>query len=56
MYNSYWPDGDKSTNRNPSTPRPSTVVIARPPKGRYVDGQNKIPRPAGFVDHPSYKD
>jgi secreted PhoX family phosphatase len=55
-YTSYWPDGDKSTNRNPSVPKPSTVAITRPPKGRYVDGQNKIPRPAGFKDHPSYKD
>jgi uncharacterized protein len=49
-YTSYWPDGNKTENRNPSTPKPSTVVITRPK--RFVDGMNVIPRPVGFVEPP----
>jgi uncharacterized protein len=49
-YNSYWPDGDKSANRNPSLPKPATVVITRPSRGHYADGMNLIPRPEGFAD------
>jgi uncharacterized protein len=51
-YTSYWPDGNKTENRNPSTPRPSTVVITRP--RRYADGMNVIPRPEGFVEPPHH--
>jgi secreted PhoX family phosphatase len=51
-YTSYWPDGNKTENRNPSTPKPSTVVITRPK--RYVDGMNLIPRPEGFVETPPH--
>jgi uncharacterized protein len=47
-YTSYWPDGNKTENRNPSTPKPSTVVITR--AKRFADGMNVIPRPAGFVE------
>ena len=47
-YTSYWPDGNKTDNRNPSTPKPSTVVITRPK--RFADGMNVIPRPPGFVE------
>jgi hypothetical protein len=49
-YTSYWPDGENTPGapRNPSTPKPSTVVITRPK--RFVDGMNVIPRPAGFVE------
>ena len=50
-YNSYWPDGNKTENRNPSLPKPSTVVITRPHPKRWVDGMNVIPRPEGFVEH-----
>jgi uncharacterized protein len=53
-YTSYWPDGDKSVERNPSLPKPSTVVITRPSKRRYVDGMNLIPRPEGFVEPPHH--
>jgi uncharacterized protein len=49
-YTSYWPDGNKTENRNPSTPKPSTVVITRPKKRRYAAGMNRIPRPVGFVE------
>jgi uncharacterized protein len=28
-YTSWWPEGSKTTDDNPSTPRPSTVVITR---------------------------
>ena len=28
-YTSWWPEGDKTADENPSTPRPSTVVITR---------------------------
>ncbi len=47
-YPSYWPDGNKKENRNPSTPKPSTVVITRPK--RFADGMNVIPRPVGYVE------
>jgi len=53
-YTSYWPDGDKSVERNPSLPKPSTVVITRPKKRSYADGMNVIPRPAGFVEPPRH--
>ncbi len=32
-YTSWWPGGDKTAGQNPSTPRPSTVVITKDPKG-----------------------
>jgi secreted PhoX family phosphatase len=49
-YTSYWPNGENSPDvkRNPSTPKPSTVVITRPK--RFADGMNVIPRPAGYVE------
>jgi secreted PhoX family phosphatase len=53
-YTSWWPDGNKTEGRNPSTPRPSMVVITRPSKRRYVDGMNVIPRPEGFVEPPHH--
>jgi uncharacterized protein len=28
-YTSWWPEGSKTADDNPSTPRPSTVVITR---------------------------
>jgi secreted PhoX family phosphatase len=52
-YTSYWPDGSNNglaDRRNPSTPKPSTVVITRPSKRRYAAGMNVIPRPVGFVE------
>ena len=45
-YTSYWPAGDKSAGRDPSLPRPATVAITRPRRGR--EGSNLIPRPEGF--------
>jgi secreted PhoX family phosphatase len=51
-YTSYWPDGDKTDKRNPTTPKPATVVITRPSKRRYAAGMNVIPRPVGFVEPP----
>jgi secreted PhoX family phosphatase len=49
-YTSYWPAGDKTANRNPTTPKPSTVVITRPHRKRWVEGMNVIPRPEGYVE------
>jgi secreted PhoX family phosphatase len=28
-YTSWWPEGNRTTGGNPSTPKPSTVVITR---------------------------
>jgi uncharacterized protein len=43
-YNSWWPEGNKTTSDNPSTPRPSTVAISR--VGRHDDdGSRFIPPP-----------
>jgi uncharacterized protein len=53
-YNSFWPDGNKTENRNPATPKPATVVITRPSKRRYADGMNLIPRPQDFVEPPRH--
>jgi secreted PhoX family phosphatase len=44
-YTSYWPRGDKTAARNPALPRPATVAITRPPRRRYREGSNLIPRP-----------
>ena len=33
-YTSWWPDGSKTAGDNPSTPKPSTIVITRDPSGR----------------------
>jgi uncharacterized protein len=53
-YTSYWPAGDKTAGRNPSLPRPATVAITRPSRGRWPEGANLIPRPEGFEEHPSH--
>jgi uncharacterized protein len=44
-YSSWWPDGDKTANRNPTTPRPSMVAVTRLPRGQHSKGMNVIPRP-----------
>jgi secreted PhoX family phosphatase len=44
-YTSYWPDGDKSANQNPSLPRPSTVVITRVRDDAPNPGTPTIPDP-----------
>ena len=42
-YTSWWPEGNKTTNDNPATPRPSTVAISR--ARRHDDSSRFIPPP-----------
>ena len=39
-YTSYWPDGNKTTGRNPSEPIPSTVAVTRVSKGHDDDSDS----------------
>ncbi len=43
-YSSWWPEGNKTTTDNPSTPRPSTVAISRV-RRHDDDGSRFIPPP-----------
>ena len=41
-YTSWWPDGNRTADDNPSTPKPATVVITRP-KNKKEPGSRFVP-------------
>ena len=41
-YTSWWPEGNRTANDNPSTPKPATVVITRP-RSRREPGSRFVP-------------
>lgn len=57
-FSSYWPNGNKTTNTNPSEPRPSLIAIYRPrtggggpqPTPPVVPPGNVLPPPAPTAD------